>query len=113
MRQKQRLTLSAFVFDAFVMDGTKLAVALAGCTTFSGKRTASGNRAYRIVAQDVLGYMCEQGHLTMDRWGWYHLVPSKLEIAPCPRPIEAPAPPQHRPAPIGGENENEPSKKTK
>jgi hypothetical protein len=59
-------------------DVTTLAIALSGCTGFSGKGAAKGDRAYRVVAEDVLGYMHSQGHLARDEHGWYVLaVPTK------------------------------------
>ena len=53
-------------------DATKLGMALSG-GGLSGKRGASGNRAYRLVASDVLGCMYEQGYLDRDEFGWYVL----------------------------------------
>jgi hypothetical protein len=53
-------------------DVAKLAVELSGCR-FLGKRAAGSNKAYRIVAADVLDYMLSQGHLTRDEHGWYLL----------------------------------------
>jgi hypothetical protein len=57
-------------------DATKLGVALSGCT-LSGKSGVSGNRAYRLVASDVLGCMYEQGYLDRDESGWY-VLPSEV-----------------------------------
>ncbi len=53
-------------------DATKLGMALSG-GGLSGKRGVSGNRAYRLVAGDVLGCMYEQGYLDRDELGWYVL----------------------------------------
>jgi hypothetical protein len=39
---------------------------------FGGKRSAIGNQAYRIVAEDVLGYMEAQKRIYKDEQGWYH-----------------------------------------
>jgi hypothetical protein len=55
-------------------DATKLGVALSGCP-LSGKSGVAGNRAYRLVASDVLGCMFEQGYLDRDESGWYVLAP--------------------------------------
>jgi hypothetical protein len=51
-------------------DATKLGMALSG-GGLSGKGGVSGNRAYRLVASDVLGCMYEQGYLDRDEFGWY------------------------------------------
>jgi hypothetical protein len=53
-------------------DATTLGMALSG-GGLSGKRGVSGNRAYRLVAGDVLGCMHEQGYLDRDESGWYVL----------------------------------------
>jgi hypothetical protein len=53
-------------------DATKLGMALSG-GGLSGKGGVSGNRAYRLVAGDVLGCMYEQGYLDRDEFGWYVL----------------------------------------
>jgi len=53
-------------------DATKLGMALSG-GGLSGKGGESGNRAYRLVASDVLGCMYEQGYLDRDESGWYVL----------------------------------------
>lgn len=47
---------------------------LAGCTWFSGRRAAAGNKAYRIVCEDVLEVMLKQGILYRDDGGWYRVV---------------------------------------
>jgi hypothetical protein len=51
-------------------DATKLGMALSG-GGLSGKGGVSGNRAYRLVAGDVLGCMYQQGYLDRDEAGWY------------------------------------------
>jgi hypothetical protein len=53
-------------------DATKLGMALSGCP-LSGKSGVAGNRAYRLVASDVLGCMYEQSFLNRDEFGWYVL----------------------------------------
>jgi hypothetical protein len=58
-------------------DATKLAVELSGCTGFRGRRAATGFKSYRTVAEDVLGYMFSQGHLTQDEDGWYMLAQTR------------------------------------
>jgi hypothetical protein len=54
-------------------DAISLGVALAGCSTFRGRGPASATRAYRIVAQDVLTTMSDQGFLVRDEAGRYRL----------------------------------------
>jgi hypothetical protein len=39
----------------------------------------SGNRAYLVVAEDVLGYMHSQGKVEIDDMGWYHLAREMAE----------------------------------
>jgi hypothetical protein len=62
-------------------DAAKLGYILSGHTAFIGKGAGKGNRAYRVVAEDVLGYMHSQGHLTLDRDGWYVLVVPAEEVS--------------------------------
>lgn len=70
------LVLKAFKEHA-VLDVTLLIPYLSGTTSFMGRGAVTGNRAYRTVAKDVLGYMQCQGRLVRDGVGWYRL-------APCP-----------------------------
>ena len=55
------------------LDVTTLATELAGCEEFIGDVSGRGASAYRIVAEDVLGYMYVQTHLNRDRQGIYSL----------------------------------------
>jgi hypothetical protein len=55
------------------LDVARLATELAGCDEFIGDVSARGASAYRIVAEDVLGYMYVQTHLNRDRQGIYSL----------------------------------------
>ena len=68
----ESIVLKAFQ-DGDRLDATKLFPYLAGCSAFGGKGAASGNKAYLIVAKDVLGFMEAQGKLGRDREGWYLL----------------------------------------
>jgi hypothetical protein len=59
------------------IDATRLALVLAGRSSF---RITTAMRAYRIIAEDVLGYMRDQGHLVVDELGWYHLPRTELDL---------------------------------
>lgn len=54
------------------MDVAKLSPLMAG-GVFGGRRGASGNRAYEIVAKDVLDVMLELGILEVGEHGWLFL----------------------------------------
>jgi hypothetical protein len=64
--------LESIVWNAFAendyQDGSSLAYFLAGASV------RGGNKAYRTVALDVLGYMEDQGLLERDRHGWWRKV---------------------------------------
>jgi hypothetical protein len=72
-----RHPLEPFVLDLLQrrphIDVAILAPELSGCTTFLGRRAATGNKAYRVVAEDVLGCMASDGTLQRTREGWYVL----------------------------------------
>jgi hypothetical protein len=55
------------------LDVATLAAELAGCDEFIDDVSARGASAYRIVAEDVLGYMYVQTHLNRDSQGNYSL----------------------------------------
>ena len=46
-----------------VIDVSSVSCRLAGGCIFMGKWASKGNRAYRIVAADLLGYMADAGRL--------------------------------------------------
>jgi hypothetical protein len=66
-----------------LLDVPKLAHELCGCCVFRGRRAASGNRAYHIVAEDVLGYMFNRGRLAIRHDGWYEVIELPLEESSC------------------------------
>jgi hypothetical protein len=63
--------------DHPAQDAGTLAPAMAGCTYFPGR--PAGMKAYRVVAEDVLGYMLDQGKLFRDEHGWYRVVGAPQE----------------------------------
>jgi hypothetical protein len=74
------LVLGLFAQES-TLDVAIVTVALMGCTFLS---PAKGNRAYRIVAADVLGCLWDAGHLVRhgtanpccpERGGWYYTRP--------------------------------------
>lgn len=71
--------LDSVVRDAFrksqVQDRVTLATHMKGVTFFSGKGGSRGDKAYLLVAEDVLGCMADQGKLVTDEMGWYQLAP--------------------------------------
>lgn len=71
--------LESVVMEAFLTspahDRVTLACFLSGCTGFRGKSAATGDKAYLVVAEDVLGHMESQGKLHTDRDGWHRLTP--------------------------------------
>lgn len=72
-----RHPLEPFVLDLLQrrphIDVAILAPELSGCTTFLGRCAGVGNKAYRVVAEDVLGCMVSDGTLKRTREGWYVL----------------------------------------
>lgn len=72
--------LESVVRDAFrwrtVHDRVTLASHMKGVSDLSGKDGAKGDRAYLLVAEDVLGCMTCQGKLYVDADGWHRLAPT-------------------------------------
>lgn len=72
-----RHPLEGVVLEAFRVsdahDALTLSAFMKGVTWFSGPRAATGDRAYKNVAEDVLGCMESQGKLRRDSRGWYLL----------------------------------------
>ncbi len=72
--------LESAVRDAFrkgpAHDRVTLADHMKGVSHLSGKDGAKGDRAYLLVAEDVLGCMTCQGKLCVDADGWHRLAPS-------------------------------------
>lgn len=64
----EEVVLGAFAKNDH-QDLTTISVALGACS-----HPARGARAYRTVAEDVLGYMAHQGKIRRDSSGWLHLV---------------------------------------
>ena len=76
------LVLGLFATET-TLDVAIVTVALMGCTFLS---PAKGNRAYRIVAADVLGCLWDAGHLVRhgaanprcpEKGGWYYTRPAE------------------------------------
>lgn len=69
--------LQAFVMQEFsewkAQDVTTLSVSMAGCMSLTDTKGKNCMKAYRTVAQDVLGYMEDQGIVFRDMVGWYRL----------------------------------------
>jgi hypothetical protein len=55
------------------LDATSLSCLLAGCMFLRNQSGGDAMRAYRTVAEDVLGYMESQGKLIQRPDGWHHL----------------------------------------
>ena len=64
-------------------DATTLSSFMSGCTVFGGKDGSKGMSAYKTVADDVLGYMREQGKLVIEQSGWYGLARAEKAGACC------------------------------
>jgi len=71
--------LESVVRDAFrkgpAQDRITLATHMKGVDHFTGKDGSRGDKAYLLVAEDVLGCMACQGKLVTDAMGWYRLAP--------------------------------------
>lgn len=66
----QDIVLRAFSESA-EHDTISLAVFMAGCTSLTDEKGKDCMAAYRIVAEDVLGYLESQGYLFQDQEGWH------------------------------------------